>query len=86
MKMLELLKEQPADNIIALMGQFASDNRATKVDLGVGVYKNQSGVTPIMGAVKKAQALLLEDDLEAESDYRSAMEWLAEVSGSGSLS
>ena len=46
--MLELLKEQPADNIIALMGQFANDNRATKVDLGVGVYKNQSGVTPIM--------------------------------------
>ena len=61
--MLELLKEQPADNIIALMGQFASDNRATKVDLGVGVYKNQSGVTPIMGAVKKAQALLLESQV-----------------------
>ena len=33
-----------------------------------------------------AEALLLEDDLEAQSDYRSAMEWLAEVSGSGSLS
>ena len=63
MKMLELLKEQPADNIIALMGQFANDNRATKVDLGVGVYKNQSGVTPIMGAVKKAQALLLESQV-----------------------
>ena len=61
--MLELLKEQPADNIIALMGQFASDNRATKVDLGVGVYKNQIGVTPIMGAVKKAQALLLESQV-----------------------
>ena len=61
--MLELLKEQPADNIIALMGQFASDNRITKVDLGVGVYKNQAGVTPIMGAVKKAQALLLESQI-----------------------
>jgi len=32
-----------------------------------------------------AQALLLEDDLESEADYRSSMEWLAEVSGSGPL-
>jgi len=32
-----------------------------------------------------AQALLLEDDLESETDYRSSMGWLAEVSGSGSL-
>jgi len=32
-----------------------------------------------------AQALLLEDDLESEVDYRSSMGWLAEVSGSGTL-
>jgi hypothetical protein len=32
-----------------------------------------------------AQALLLEDDLESETDYRSSMGWLAEVSGSGPL-
>ena len=32
-----------------------------------------------------AQALLLEDDLESEADYRSSMGWLAEVSGSGPL-
>ena len=58
--MFELLKEQPADNIIALMGQFANDKRAHKLDLGVGVYKNQNGVTPVMNAVKKAEAFLLE--------------------------
>ena len=32
-----------------------------------------------------AKALLLEDDLDSVADYRSSMEWLAEVSGSGSL-
>ncbi len=32
-----------------------------------------------------AQALLMEDDLDSEADYRSSMEWLSEVSGSGSL-
>ncbi len=58
--MFELLKEQPADNIIALMGQFANDKRADKLDLGVGVYKNQNGVTPVMNSVKKAEAFLLE--------------------------
>jgi len=32
-----------------------------------------------------AQALLLEDDMESESDYRSSMQWLSEISGSGAL-
>ena len=32
-----------------------------------------------------AKALLLEDDMESEADYRSSMGWLAEASGSGPL-
>ena len=52
--MLELLKEQPADNILSLMGMYSNDKRPNKLDLGVGVYKNQDGITPIMRAVKKA--------------------------------
>ena len=50
--MLELLKEQPADNILSLMGMYSNDKRPNKLDLGVGVYKNQDGITPIMRAVK----------------------------------
>ncbi|MEM9351352.1 MAG: aromatic amino acid aminotransferase, partial [Pseudomonadota bacterium] len=50
--MLDALKPQPADKILALMGAFKADPREGKIDLGVGVYKNAEGVTPIMRAVK----------------------------------
>ena len=57
--MFEKLMTQPADNIMALMGIFASDKRDNKIDLGVGVYKDKTGNTPIMGAVKAAEQQLL---------------------------
>ncbi len=58
--MFELLKEQPADKILALMAAFREDPRETKVDLGVGVYKDAEGRTPIMRAVKAAEKQLWE--------------------------
>lgn len=58
--MLEHLKQQPQDKIIGLMAQFRADPRAEKVDLGVGVYKDATGVTPIMRAVKEAEKRLWE--------------------------
>jgi len=58
--MLEHLKEQPADKILALMQSYREDPRAQKVDLGVGVYKDASGNTPVMRAVKAAEKILLE--------------------------
>lgn len=53
--MFEHLKDQPADKILALMQAYKEDPRDTKVDLGVGVYKNAEGRTPIMRAVKAAE-------------------------------
>ncbi|MCF6444882.1 amino acid aminotransferase [Nereida sp. MMG025] len=53
--MLGNLKTQPADKILALMAQYRADPRDTKIDLGVGVYKNAQGVTPVMRAVKAAE-------------------------------
>ncbi|MQY43555.1 aminotransferase class I/II-fold pyridoxal phosphate-dependent enzyme [Epibacterium sp. SM1969] len=53
--MFENLKAQPADKILALMQQFREDPRDSKIDLGVGVYKNAEGVTPVMRAVKAAE-------------------------------
>jgi aspartate aminotransferase/aromatic-amino-acid transaminase len=41
------------------MGAFRTDPRANKIDLGVGVYKDESGNTPVMTAVSKAEARLL---------------------------
>ena len=57
--MFENLTNQPPDNIMALMGLFANDKRKDKIDLGVGVYKDHNGITPIMEAVKNAELKLL---------------------------
>ena len=53
--MFEILKKAPADKIFALMGEYREDPRKEKTDLGIGVYKNPTGETPIMSAVKKAE-------------------------------
>ncbi len=58
--MFENLKPQPEDKIIKMIGMFAADPRDDKLDLGVGVYKDADGNTPVMRAVKKAEARLLE--------------------------
>jgi len=60
--MLENLSELPADKIIALMAEFRADPRENKVDLGVGVYKDASGNTPVMRAVKAAEKQLWETE------------------------
>jgi aromatic-amino-acid transaminase len=58
--MLEHLKEQPADKILALIAAFRDDPRTEKVDLGVGVYKDATGLTPVMRAVKAAEKRIWE--------------------------
>ncbi len=58
--MFEQLKEQPADKILALMAAYREDSRDDKIDLGVGVYKDAEGKTPIMRAIKAAEKQLWE--------------------------
>jgi aromatic-amino-acid transaminase len=53
--MLNNLKPQPADKILMLVQQFREDPRTDKIDLGVGVYKNAEGITPVMRAIKAAE-------------------------------
>ena len=50
------------DKIIMLSGMFRADERTDKIDLGVGVYKDANGNTPIMRAVKKAEQLLWNEE------------------------
>ncbi|MCP8884861.1 aspartate/tyrosine/aromatic aminotransferase [Devosia sp. XJ19-1] len=57
--MFEILTKAPGDKILALMGEYAADPRSTKVDLGVGVYKDEKGVTPVMTSVRKAEERML---------------------------
>ncbi len=61
--MLELLKSQPADKIMELMAIFSEDRRSNKLDLGVGVYKNSNGITPIMKAIKESEKFLLDNQM-----------------------
>jgi aspartate aminotransferase len=60
--MLNNLKKQPEDKILQLMQLFKDDPRDPKIDLGVGVYKDATGLTPVMRAVKKAEARLWEQE------------------------
>ena len=53
--MFETVTPPEPDKIIRLMGMFAADARADKVDLGVGVYRSPAGTTPVMEAVKEAE-------------------------------
>lgn len=59
--MLEHLTDQPADKILSLVAAFRADPRDTKIDLGVGVYKDAQGNTPVMRAVKAAERRIWEE-------------------------
>jgi len=58
--MFSNLKTQPVDKIMQVMGKYRADPRPNKIDLGVGVYKNAEGVTPVMRAIKAAEHKLWE--------------------------
>jgi aromatic-amino-acid transaminase len=60
--MFEHLNAQAQDKIMALMVEYREDPRDTKVDLGVGVYKDPTGNTPVMRAVKAAEQRLIETE------------------------
>jgi aspartate aminotransferase/aromatic-amino-acid transaminase len=53
------LSTLPPDALLGLMMAFRADPRPDKFDLGVGVYKDLAGQTPILSAVKKAEARLI---------------------------
>jgi aspartate/tyrosine/aromatic aminotransferase len=53
--MLETLTVADPDAILSLMARFREDPRPGKLDLGVGVYRDDSGVTQILHAVREAE-------------------------------
>ena len=78
--MLEKFQPVPPDPILGLGQLFAADPREGKIDLGVGVFKDASGNTPIMAAVKKAEIVLHEmqtsktyKGLGGDESFRDAM-------------
>lgn len=57
--MLERLERLPTDPILGLMGLFRADTDPRKVDLGVGVYRDDKGDTPILTSVRRAEQAVL---------------------------
>ncbi len=58
--MFESLQPMPADAILGLIVEHRNDPRPEKIDLGVGVYRDADGQTPVPGTVKLAEKRLLE--------------------------
>lgn len=73
--LFDSLKAQPADPLLAIIGLVKADTRPEKIDLGVGVYKDAVGNTPILRAVKAAEQILIDTQetkayLGSEGDVR----------------
>jgi len=78
--MFEYLVPRPPDAIMALMQQCKADTNPDKIDLGVGVYKDKTGQTTILKAVKQAEKQLWESEAtksyvgtRGNDDFRHAM-------------
>jgi aromatic-amino-acid transaminase len=75
--MFEELEPRAADPLLDTIRQFRADSRPNKLDLGVGVFQDESGRTPVLNSVKQAERLLLETQqtktyLGAEGDVEYA--------------
>lgn len=71
--MFESLQPVPADPILKLAAMHREDTNPNKVDLGLGVYKDEQGHTPIMRAVAEAEKRIL--DIEDTKTYVGMAGW-----------
>ncbi len=81
--MFETLQTASADAILGLIAEHRNDPRAEKIDLGVGVYRTEQGVTPVLDVVKRAEQRLIDtQDSKAyigtagAADFNTAMQTL----------
>lgn len=61
--MFRNLSDHPNDPIEAMFVRLANDTHADRIDLGIGVFRDDSGTVPVMQAVRQAEARLFERDL-----------------------
>lgn len=81
--MFERLDKLPVDPILGLMAAFRADADAQKIDLGVGVYRDERGDTPVLAAVRRAEEQVLSRQKSkvyvaaaGNADFNQAMERL----------
>ena len=60
--MFETIQPAPPDPILGLTEAFKQDPSPEKINLGVGVYKDAEGATPVLGTVKEAERRLVESE------------------------
>ena len=65
--MLDRLNAVPPDPILGILTAYAADPSPTKIDLGIGVYRDEQGNTPILECVKKAEQIL--DSTQTTKSY-----------------
>ncbi len=63
MNLLNTLNSLPPDPILGVIAAFEADDNPEKIDLGVGVYRDAQGDTPILRSVLKAEQLLLDTQI-----------------------
>ncbi len=56
------IEAAPADPILGLTDSFKNDKNPLKINLGVGVYQNAQGQTPVLNCVKEAEKIILETE------------------------
>jgi aspartate aminotransferase len=59
MQMLDQLKAIPPDPILGVSSAFAKDTNPLKIDLGIGVYRDESGSTPMLRSVVEAEKRMI---------------------------
>ena len=65
--MLDLLKAVPPDPILGIIAAHAADPNPKKIDLGIGVYRDEHGNTPILECVREAERIL--DSTQTSKSY-----------------
>ena len=65
--MFETLEMAPADPILGLTAAYNEDTHPDRINLGVGVYKDGDGSTPVFDSVQQAEARIL--DRQTTKDY-----------------
>ncbi len=90
-KLFDRLEAQASDSLLALIAMAKADPRPEKIDVGVGVYRDAAGGTPILRAVKAAERILLETQetksyLGSQGDPRFVELMKGIVFGQGALS
>lgn len=53
--MLDSLKAIPPDPILGILAAFSKDTNPLKIDLGIGVYRDEHGNTPMLKSVMEAE-------------------------------